>query len=620
MGAPLRIIGSTPSTAYGDRSAGWESMETFIQAEQVRFEYDRHTAFPLMAVRDVSIDVPKGGHVAVLGRNGSGKSTLARMFNALEVPDSGRVLVMGRDTMDEDATWDIRRACGMVFQNPDNQIVGTTVEEDVAFGPENIGMPRQEMRESVDRSLAYVGLTEYAHKEPHLLSGGQKQKLAIAGILAMRPQCLILDEATSMLDPVSRTDFIRLVTRLVREEGLTVVNITHDMEEVLLADRVLVLSEGSPILEGTPAEIFDVPERIKAEGLDVPAHVDIAHQVSAWTGVPLNPLEASSRTGAIDAILRILLACDGTQVLDRVPESAKNPVVNHRGDPDRPVIEVDHLSHTYTPGTPFATQSLHDVSFSVHAGELLGVIGHSGSGKSTLIQHLNGLIRPGKGTIRVLGMDPGVNSDIRRIRQRVSLLFQYPEHQLFEETVFDDIAFGPRKMGLGDEEVGRRVTDASLVVGLAESDLRRSPFELSGGQKRRVAIAGVLSMEPEILVLDEPAAGLDPAGRDEILGYVSSLRDRGITIVLVSHSMDDIARLADQVLVLGSGTVVGRGAPEAVFTDPGIMAQAGLMLPATSAFLMEMKERLPGIDPARFTPESAAAEIIRAWTTGGGRP
>jgi energy-coupling factor transport system ATP-binding protein len=255
-------------------------METFIQVERVRFEYDRHTPYSLMAVCDVSMEVPRGGHVAVLGRNGSGKSTLARMLNALEVPDSGRVLVLGQDTADDASVWDIRRACGMVFQNPDNQIVGTTVEEDVAFGPENIGMPREEMRTAVDRALAHVGLSDAAKKEPHLLSGGQKQKLAIAGILSMQPQCMILDEATSMLDPVSRTEFIRLVTRLGRENGLTVVNITHDMEEVLLADHVLVLSEGRTIMEGTPAEIFDHPERIQAEGLDVPAHIEIAHRVA----------------------------------------------------------------------------------------------------------------------------------------------------------------------------------------------------------------------------------------------------------------------------------------------------------------------------------------------------
>ncbi|NLN47238.1 MAG: energy-coupling factor transporter ATPase [Clostridiaceae bacterium] len=592
-------------------------MEPFIQVERVRFEYDRHTPYSLMAVCDVSMEVPRGGHIAVLGRNGSGKSTLARLLNALEVPDSGRVLVLGQDTADDASVWDIRRACGMVFQNPDNQIVGTTVEEDVAFGPENIGMPREEMRAAVDRALSHVGLSDAAKKEPHLLSGGQKQKLAIAGILAMQPQCLILDEATSMLDPVSRTEFIRLVTRLGRENGLTVVNITHDMEEVLLSDHVLVLSEGKTIMEGTPAEIFDHPDKIQSEGLDVPAHIEITHRVAALAGVPLMPLEASTQEGAVHAVLRVLHA---SSLLQGVHPGMHTHDRQEEREPGESVITVNHLSHTYTPGTPYATESLHDVSFSVRSGELLGIVGHSGSGKSTLIQHLNGLIRPAPGTIRVLGMDPSVNADIRKIRQRVALLFQYPEHQLFEETVFEDVAFGPRKMGLDKPEVERRVREAAQVVGLSEADLQRSPFELSGGQKRRAAIAGVLSMEPDILVLDEPAAGLDPAGRDEILGYVASLRERGITILLVSHSMDDIARLADRVLVLANGGIVCSGSPAEVFTRPDDMSAAGLMLPATSIFLMEMKKSIPDIDPAQFTPENAAKEILRAWTKGGNRP
>jgi energy-coupling factor transport system ATP-binding protein len=210
---------------------------------------------------------------------------------------------------------------------------------------------------------------------------------------------------------------------------------------------------------------------------------------------------------------------------------------------------------------------LHDVGFDVRRGELLGIVGHSGSGKSTLIQHLNGLLRVQAGSVRVLGLNASNNADIRKIRQKVGLLFQYPEHQLFEETVFRDIAFGPRRMSLAEDEVNRRVLRAAEIVGLQTDDLERSPFELSGGQKRRAAIAGVLAMEPEILILDEPAAGLDPAGRDEILGYAGTLRDLGVTVILVSHSMEDVSRLADRVLVLRQGCVHALGRPADVFSD-----------------------------------------------------
>ena len=209
-------------------------MDNFAEIKNVSYSYRQSGREPLVAVNQISLDLPRGGHVAILGRNGSGKSTLARLINALEQPSEGTLIVDDLSAAVEENIWEIRRRCGMVFQNPDNQIIGTTVEEDVAFGPENLGFPPADIRRAVDDALAFVGLEDMAQKAPHLLSGGQKQKLAIAGILAMRPSCLILDEATSMLDPLSRQEFMDLVCRLIRDEGLTVINITHNMEEVQL--------------------------------------------------------------------------------------------------------------------------------------------------------------------------------------------------------------------------------------------------------------------------------------------------------------------------------------------------------------------------------------------------
>ena len=491
-------------------------MDTFINLDKVHYSYQQSGRAPLLAVDDVSLSIARGSHVAILGRNGSGKSTLARLVNALEQPTAGTIIVSGRNTADEGLVWEIRRLCGMVFQNPDNQIIGTTVEEDVAFGPENLGFAQPDIRRAVDDALEFVGLNEMAQKPPHLLSGGQKQKLAIAGILAMKPACLILDEATSMLDPISRQEFMTLVQTLIRQEGLTVINITHNMEEVLLADQVYVMSEGRIVLSGTPAEVFDQVALIKQEGLDVPIHTEIAHAVAELLRLKLEPMEAATWDQARQAVNRLLE--DGCPAIAASPDLLSRPP-EPRAAVDQslpPVISVRDLSYTYTPGTILASQALRHVSFDVRKGELLGIIGHSGSGKSTLIQHLNGLLRGQKGQVTVLGMDAATGADIRKIRQQVGLLFQYPEHQLFEETVFQDIAFGPRRMGLDMNQIERRVLKAARIVGLQNDELERSPFELSGGQKRRAAIAGILAMEPDILILDEPAAGLDPAGRDEI--------------------------------------------------------------------------------------------------------
>ena len=510
-------------------------MEHFIDISQVSYVYQGSGREPLLAVDGVTIGIEQGSHVAILGRNGSGKSTLARLINALELPTEGTVIVSGMLTSDDTQVWNIRTRCGMVFQNPDNQIVGTTVEEDVAFGPENLGYPQPKIRAVIDEALRFVGLDAYAEHAPHLLSGGQKQKLAIAGILAMKPSCLILDEATSMLDPNSRRDFMKLVARLIREERMTVINITHDMEEVLAADVAYVMSDGRIVTSGTPAEIFDQVALIKSLGLDVPTHTDIAHQIADLTGQSLRPLEAAEADTAANAVVRMVTAAPQSALQEALTCLDAAAAANAQPAPgSAAVISVEHLSYVYGAGTSLARTALEDVSFDVYKGELLGIMGQSGSGKSTLIQHLNGLLRTQKGTVRVAGLDAAANADIRRIRQKVGLLFQYPEHQLFEETVFQDIAFGPRRMGLEMEEIERRVLAAARIVGLSDDELDRSPFELSGGQKRRTAIAGVLAMKPEILVLDEPAAGLDPAGRDEILGYAARLRGMGVTVILVS--------------------------------------------------------------------------------------
>ncbi|MGI6297778.1 MAG: energy-coupling factor transporter ATPase [Saccharofermentanales bacterium] len=588
-------------------------MEHFIDINEVSYLYQGGGQNPLLAVDDVSIAIEQGSHVAILGRNGSGKSTLARLINALELPSKGTVIVSGMLTSDDDQVWNIRSRCGMVFQNPDNQIVGTTVEEDVAFGPENLGYPQPKIREAVDESLQFVGLEAYAEHAPHLLSGGQKQKLAIAGILAMKPSCLILDEATSMLDPNSRRDFMALVNRLICEEGMTVINITHNMEEVLAADMVYLMSEGRIVSSGTPGQIFDQVALVKSLGLDVPTHTDIAHQIADLTQQQLKPLEAVEAKTAGAAIVRMLDNA-GPEVLSNAVAQVKAAAeANARPQPQtEAVITVENLDYTYSIGTAMARKALEDVSFTVYRGELLGVMGQSGSGKSTLIQHLNGLLRTQSGSVNVIGLDASSNEDIPKIRQKLGLLFQYPEHQLFEETVFQDIAFGPRRMGLEMTEIEQRVLAAARIVGLTDEELDRSPFELSGGQKRRAAIAGVLAMKPQILVLDEPAAGLDPAGRDEILGYANHLRVMGVTVILVSHSMEDIARLCDRVLVLNNGRVHTIGTPSEVFADESELNEAGLPLPMSASFLKELADRIPGLQLSSFTSDDAAAALIRA--------
>ena len=282
-------------------------------------------------------------------------------------------------------------------------------------------------------------------------------------------------------------------------------------------------------------------------------------------------------------------------------------------------IRVENLSHTYNPGTPFERCAIDDVTFEINDGEFVAIVGETGSGKSTLIQHFNGLLKPTKGRIFVDEVDIwGKGVGLKSIRQKVGLVFQYPEHQLFEETVFKDIAFGPRNIGIPDDEVESRVQEAMKMVGLDYKELRyRSPFELSGGEKRRVAMAGVIAMKPSVIVLDEPASGLDPRGRDTILAEIRELHEKfGFTVVLVSHSMEDVAKLARRVVVLHKARLIADGPTKDVFSNEDILRRAGLEVPQVTRLMHELKRRNMDVRTDILTVEEAKHEIIRVLKGG----
>lgn len=283
-------------------------------------------------------------------------------------------------------------------------------------------------------------------------------------------------------------------------------------------------------------------------------------------------------------------------------------------------LEVKHLTHTYSAGSAFQATAVHDVSLTIEDGEFVCIVGHTGSGKSTLVQHLNGLLKPTSGQVLVDGEDMnGEGVDRRRIRQKVGLVFQYPEYQLFEETVYKDIAFGPANQGKTGDELDHAVREAAKLVGIRDDQLEKSPFELSGGQKRRVALAGVLAMEPEVLVLDEPTAGLDPAGRENLMANIRDYhRNKGKTIILVSHSMDEIARNVDRILVLKNAHVLMQGTPAEVFARGEELLSAGLDVPQITRIAMELKRRGVDIDPAVYTVEALERQLLALRKGGAG--
>lgn len=286
----------------------------------------------------------------------------------------------------------------------------------------------------------------------------------------------------------------------------------------------------------------------------------------------------------------------------------------------KPILETKNLSCTYSIGTPFEHKALIDIDFKAYPGEYIGIIGHTGSGKSTLIQHLNGLLKPTGGQVLLHGKDIWENpKEIRQARFKVGLVFQYPEYQLFEETVYQDIAFGPKNMKLSKDEIDRRVHQAAYFVGLTDDQLNKSPFSLSGGQKRRVAIAGVIAMEPEVLILDEPTAGLDPVGREAILRNIQDFHDaRNATIIIVSHSMEDMARVADRIVVINDGQIPLEGTPREVFAQAEQLRKMGLNIPQLTQVFHRLRELGLPVDESVYTMEEAKAALLALWKGGDG--
>ncbi len=569
------------------------------------------------AVDSVSLDVEKGEFIAILGHNGSGKSTLAKHINAILMPTSGILYVNGKDTADARNIWDIRQSAGMVFQNPDNQIIETVVEEDVGFGPENLGVETEEIWKRVESALGKVGMLEFRKHSPSRLSGGQKQRVAIAGVLAMHPDCIVLDEPTAMLDPHGRKEVIQTLKELNEKEKVTIILITHHMNEAALADKIFVMNEGKIALQGTPKEVFSHYDEMKKIGLDVPVSTEIAHGLKKY-GWHM-PDDIISEEELLDSIKKNLpeKAEKGTEHRVKQKNESKaeqdNREAQQQKDSGEVILSLRDVNYIYSADTVYRRHALKNVSLDIWKGEFIAVIGHTGSGKSTLIQHLNGLNKPSSGKILYKGQDISEKSfKLSDLRKKVGLVFQYPEYQLFETTVLLDVAFGPKNLGCDREQAEQQAREALALVGLPEECYEMSPFELSGGQKRKAAIAGVLAMNPEVLILDEPTAALDPYGRDEILSIMEDLhRKKNITILLVSHSMDEVARFAQRIIVMDKGEILMDGTPADIFRRHKELEEIGLAAPQAMYIMKELKEYGLPVDTEIFTPQEAVKEINR---------
>lgn len=593
-----------------------------IQLDNVHLSYPSPAAQPTEALRGVTLSIDQGEHVCILGSNGSGKSSLIQLLNALVLPTSGDVRVMGKSTLDPADAAAIRTQAAMVFQHPEDQMTTSVVADDVAFGPENLGIPREQIVQRVDAALAAVGMEHLAQADPADLSGGQKQRVAIAGALAMDPQILLLDEPSAMLDTHGRQSIQRIVAALKRR-GITVVHVTHFMDDALLADRVIVLDHGLVALDGTPQQVFAHHERISQLGLELPFAMRLSQRLRA-SGINV-PLTADQ-----DQLARTLAAMAPCTPAHTVTSNSSINTGISNGISATPAIAFRNVSYSYAQATsarkkhrrlfprlakprPTGPLALENVSFSLAPGSLTALAGHTGSGKSTSIELACALKVPLTGTVAVNDIDTADLHLRPRLRKEIGYVSQLPERQLFAQTVYEDVAFGPRNLGLDEDQVRERVATALAKTGLDPTDalLCRSPFALSGGQQRCVALAGILSMRQPVLVLDEPMAGLDPRGRERVRALLQELKEQGAALLVVTHAMDDVAELADHVVVLDHGHVVADGTPREVFTTRADALES-IGIPSAQAFA----ERLAGMglslaaSPAGdVSPANAAASI-----------
>ncbi|MDT7508161.1 energy-coupling factor transporter ATPase [Bifidobacterium sp. H6bp22N] len=505
-----------------------DSKTMVARLDQVSFSYDGGRTW---ALDHLSMEVHAGEHLCILGANGSGKSTLGNILSGATAPDHGQVELMGRTVcfdnpdqgrqIDAEAYRQARRSIGMVFQNPEDQIVTTVVQDDVAFGPENLGLPRQKMLSCVPAALKQVDLQARMNDDPTRMSGGQQQRLALAGSLAMNPGMMVLDEPGAMLDAAGRQEIQSILCQLTAQ-GTAVVHITHLLEQARQADRVLVLDHGCIVACGSPSQILN--------------RQDLPALVGEPDPIPLTQ-SGVSNTGP------------------------KTTVDNHA----IPMVKLSDVSYSFPDPEG---KALSHVNLELAAGQTLAIIGRNGSGKSTLARLICALAAPDSGSIRVAGLplagpDRPKAKHLRRqnlklLRQRVGYVMQYPEHQLFADTVSQDIAYGPHNLGYGPEQVQHRVDDAMKLLGIGDL-ADRSPFDLSGGQRRLVAIAGVVACSPQLLVLDEATASLDPQACARIMTLLRVLHQRGVTIVMSTHADREALDLADQTLLLEHGETLAYG-------------------------------------------------------------
>ncbi len=522
------------------------------------------------ALRAVSFTQNAGEMIGVMGASGAGKSTLAKCLNRIipEFEDGdfhGAIRIAG-ESIEHLRVCDLAPKVGMVFQDFESQLFSTNVAHEVAFAMEQVGMDRAEMVRRIKPALEAVGLRGFEHRDPMSLSGGEKQRLAIASVLALRPSVIVLDEPTTDLDPEGRAEVFELIKKL-RAQGLSLIVIEHESEELRAADRIVVLREGEIATEGPPSEVFARTELLTACGVRPPG---LGHALELL-GIDAQPKSVEQ---AYEVIVRAYPSIVGTTydsiARSRAPEqpqAADNAIVGPA------FIGIENLSYSYAGGP----RVLDSIDLKVGAGEFLAIVGQNGSGKTTLAKHIVGLLQPASGRVTIDGKDRAQMRPAETARE-VAYVFQNPDHQIFAATVEDEVAFGPRNFGLPADEIKRRCDEALEAVGL-QNERQSDPFLLSKGERQRLAVASVLVLRPRMLILDEPTTGLDHREQLRMMALVRELNRAGIAIVIITHTPWLVAEYARRVVLMRKGAKIFDGGVREFFMQDELLRSSSFRAP-----------------------------------------
>ena len=549
------------------------------------------------ALDGITLNVKQGECVAILGPTGAGKSTLACVMNGtaprfMDGSLAGDVTVDGMIPA-KVGTAQMASRVGLVFGDPDTQLFGMTVEEDVAFGPANLGLGYESIMERVGKSIGDMRLAGLERRAPHRLSGGQKQATAIAGVYAMLPKIMVLDEPTSMLDPEGKARVFGIVRMLKEQLGVTVVLIEQEVDDILtLADRVFVMRSGKFVLSGTPREVFGRVEELRQAGVRVPQIVEFGTLIGA-AETPFTIEEAIS-------------AAPASASVNEAATPAAAPRASRAAQAD-PVVEAVDVEFTY----PGGARALDGVNLAVGRDDFVAIVGQNGAGKTTLTRHFNGLLRPSSGDIRVLGRSTQGVPTIELCRH-VGYVFQNPDEQLFCTSVQEELRFGPTNIGVDPHVTSQRVEEILGDIGLTKYR-EVWPKYLTKGERQRLALASVVAMDPDMLIVDEPTTGLDWVESLQILDYLERLRkEQKKTIIIITHDMNIVSLYAKRVVVMARGRVVGDGTPREIFSQPDLMELACLRRPP----IADLSQALWG--EVLLTPAEAAARLLAAKSQAAG--